>query len=877
MKSIIVLIVTSVAVAVALQPGFDPKEVVRQVRGAGREAPGVERLPSDDGEFLIDTSITHVPAQDDQGDPAVAFDGTNFLVVWRDLRSDWYDIYGARVSQAGIVLDPAGIAIAAEASRQWSPALAFDGTNFLVVWVDTRSGSDDIYGARVTPLGAVLDTSGIAVSAAPDDQGNPALTFDGANLLVVWQDWRSGSSDIYGSRVTPAGVVLDPAGIAISTAASDQWSPALAFDGTSSFVVWTDLCSGDTSDIYGCRVTPAGVVLDHAGIAISTAPDDQWHPVLTFDGTNSLIVWEDQRSGSHDIYGARVTPAGTVLDPAGIPVSTAAGDQGAPALAFDGASFIVVWDDYRSGDTSDIYGARVTPAGVVLDPTGFVISQAASNQRSPAIAFDGANFLVVWGDYRSGGSSDIYGSRATPAGTVLDPQGIVISTAVVYQLSPALAFDGTNFLVVWMDFRCGDSYDIYGSRVTPAGTVLDPSGIPVSTAAGDQWAPALAFDGTNFLVVWTDYRSGDTRDIYGCRVTPAGVVLDPAGIAISTAPDDQWSQALAFDGTNFLVVWSDFRSGDSSDIYGARVTPAGTVLDPQGIAISTAAVYQLSHAVAFDGTDFLVVWEDYRSGDSPDIYGARVSQAGAVLDPAGIPISTAASSQLSPAVSFDGANSLVVWIDGRGDSYDIYGARVSQAGIVLDPNGIAVSTATSDQRYPALAFDGANSLVVWRDWRSGSGDIYGARVTPAGSVFDSGPVVRQEGGQEYPALARGTDNQMFLVYQGWTGTVGGKTYNTQRIWGKMNPNPAVAEMKKPEVRMTNSGPTIIRGVLVLGAVDSRQNTAYRADLLDISGRKVLDLHPGANEVSRLSPGVYFVRAIGCELSTVGCHKVVLAE
>jgi len=30
-------------------------------------------------------------------------------------------------------------------------------------------------------------------------------------------------------------------------------------------------------------------------------------------------------------------------------------------------------------------------------------------------------------------------------------------------------------------------------------------------------------------------------------------------------------------------------------------------------------------------------------------------------------------------------------------------------------------------------------------------------------------------------------------------------------------------------------------------------------LLDASGRKVLDLHPGANDVRALSSGVYFVR------------------
>lgn len=30
-------------------------------------------------------------------------------------------------------------------------------------------------------------------------------------------------------------------------------------------------------------------------------------------------------------------------------------------------------------------------------------------------------------------------------------------------------------------------------------------------------------------------------------------------------------------------------------------------------------------------------------------------------------------------------------------------------------------------------------------------------------------------------------------------------------------------------------------------------------MLDISGRKVLSLHPGANDVSRIAQGVYFVR------------------
>jgi len=51
--------------------------------------------------------------------------------------------------------------------------------------------------------------------------------------------------------------------------------------------------------------------------------------------------------------------------------------------------------------------------------------------------------------------------------------------------------------------------------------------------------------------------------------------------------------------------------------------------------------------------------------------------------------------------------------------------------------------------------------------------------------------------------------------------------------------------------------TVVRGVLSLG-VDSRQHSACRPALLDISGRKVLELRPGPNDVRHLPPGVYFV-------------------
>jgi hypothetical protein len=71
-------------------------------------------------------------------------------------------------------------------------------------------------------------------------------------------------------------------------------------------------------------------------------------------------------------------------------------------------------------------------------------------------------------------------------------------------------------------------------------------------------------------------------------------------------------------------------------------------------------------------------------------------------------------------------------------------------------------------------------------------------------------------------------------------------------------------------------PTIVRGVLMME--DRGRKTEDRAELVDASGRKVLDLHTGANDVRALAPGVYFVRpASSVRRQASGVTKVVLTK
>jgi hypothetical protein len=89
----------------------------------------------------------------------------------------------------------------------------------------------------------------------------------------------------------------------------------------------------------------------------------------------------------------------------------------------------------------------------------------------------------------------------------------------------------------------------------------------------------------------------------------------------------------------------------------------------------------------------------------------------------------------------------------------------------------------------------------------------------------------------------------------------------------------VQETREDELVVMSRPPTIIRGVLTFEAANGAGRMANGA-LIDISGRRVLDLSPGANDVRALAPGVYFVRQQGSRgqgLEGSSVRKVIVAR
>jgi len=86
--------------------------------------------------------------------------------------------------------------------------------------------------------------------------------------------------------------------------------------------------------------------------------------------------------------------------------------------------------------------------------------------------------------------------------------------------------------------------------------------------------------------------------------------LLPEDVLISTTSSPLGPVRVAFDGSRYLVVWAQAPEGDgASDVYGRFVDAAG-VLAGEPFQIFTSPFDDLQPAVAFNGSDYLVVWRN---------------------------------------------------------------------------------------------------------------------------------------------------------------------------------------------------------------------------------------------------------------------------
>lgn len=389
--------------------------------------------------------------------------------------------------------------------------------------------------------------------------------------------------------------------------------------------------------------------------------------------------------------------------------------------------------------------AAVLPDFAVNQP-----SHPGVYQTSPVSASDGTVFLVVWTEFLA--DSRIMAARVRASdGMVLDPQGLFIATFRSYQTEPMVASDGTGFLIVWEDLGGASGSDVMAARVSPVdGSAPAVQVAPLVTADGDQMFPAVASNGNGYLVTWEHAAAGTFAEIRAGHMDAAGALAPAGGFLVQGGGFPKFRPVAASNGQGYLIAWEDARSG-ALDIHAARVDPAGTALvDGASIPVSQAPSVQTNLAIASNGEDYLVVWEDYRMGSEADIYAARVlGSDGSVPDPVGITLTSAGSYQIFPAAASSGGDFLVAWEDygaAGGGVTDVLGARVSSRDGSLLETGQVFASPGESQFLPALAAVEGRYLLAYQD------------MSPLGEFRIRGQFAEYDEDRDRDGIRNGQDN-----------------------------------------------------------------------------------------------------------------------
>ena len=305
------------------------------------------------------------------------------------------------------------------------------------------------------------------------------------------------------------------------------------------------------------------------------------------------------------------------------------------------------------------------------------------------------------------------------------------------------AFDGTNFLVGYVA-----SSNIAAQLVSPAGELIGPAITNIGTTMG---FPKVAFAGNKYLMVWyDDYASSGANKF--------GQIIDPGGEKIGTAfplsgQSSGGLRGLASGGTNFLVL----LEGSGNSYYGQLVTQQGALADSSA-PINASPYGTEQAAVAFDGTNYLVTWNQQGATVNSNIVGQFLDGEAGLAGSNFVINSSAYASDSYMALLFDGTRYFVAFgennVNGQGtNTWGVFGRFVAPSGNVLGGQ-ITIATNDSAQRYPSLAFDGSSYLVSWTGAfgttnASVEFQFFGSAGQPVGPPF----TVFQAQGTNSPSLA----------------------------------------------------------------------------------------------------------------------------
>jgi hypothetical protein len=464
----------------------------------------------------------------------------------------------------------------------------------------------DQFTTTTTTRYETVEATSVAIERALEPTTVPAGTF--ANTLRLERTLLT-TADPYGSPGSPGQIDI-----------TDWYAPGLGrvkrllrtASSEESYELIGSLVGG-----VGRGVIPLGTIAEDVAIDTTHNPDDV-RPAVLYDGTKFLVIaatsTDFSAGGLHGVFVGLDGVASSsfeMIQKIGAPIRLDA--------AYGDGRYLVAYQVMSGG----FYGLLVSANGVAIG-SPFPISKGTSGV---AVAFGAGVFMVAHTDSKV--------LTMTP----ITPQGTMLTDSQPYpgqsQLAPAIAYDGTNFLVAWENEDRDRLTHISAGRVDGLGRAIDVNITSVSQAPGTEEEVDVVFDGTNYVIAWfhrPDRSMVAEGTIRVARVSSDGILLDgvTAGVggkAVSTTDSPKSHPRIGRLGAQTMVAWeigpiTSIGSRITYRLVGTRVGADGMPLDTssanEGLWLSAlmtpAGNYPVNPEIAFAGDRSLLVYVAGQSG-----------------------------------------------------------------------------------------------------------------------------------------------------------------------------------------------------------------------------------------------------------------------
>ncbi|MCA9986584.1 MAG: PKD domain-containing protein, partial [Anaerolineales bacterium] len=496
---------------------------------------------------------------------AVVANGSGFYAVWgQQLPNFTSAILGSRLDTNATLLDGTNNLISDATQQGVSQAvLGWDGANWRVAW----SISFQTYAARVSAAGQVLDPGGVAVPGVT--LGATAVTNNGS-MQMVRSEFANNEYDIFTTNVSASFVAGQP--VALSVGAPAQVFADSAIGSAGSLVAYRS----DTGSAYRLMAQP----LDSNGAPLTAEPiqlatgdylDGPGSPSVAWNGSSYVVTWGQAST----VYAQRLQQNGSLLDANPIAVMPGFGPADVEAI---GSTYLIVGRQFGiTTQIINVYAARLDGnSGAVLDSTPLVVG--FNHARSVSLTTMGNRWFMA---YQRNFTHD--NPLAETKGVFIETNGAVGTEFQVYgyysvsggnsmfQVATA-ASDTTALVVQSAEITSGVETDLIGVIVNSDGTTQPAQNL--TPWQGNQYRPHLAWDGAQFVMAYNEQRNRfapltldqlDARsDLYGMRISETGTVIDPQGFIFANSELSEGNPHVAAANGVSLFAGSIFQNGQAA-------------------------------------------------------------------------------------------------------------------------------------------------------------------------------------------------------------------------------------------------------------------------------------------------------------------------